>query len=198
LYLLSNVFILIFFQLNIRFWLGIMLIFLAQTCSIQGLEENTGTEQIRINHYKQSAFGMEPMLVMLVQEGDDIGSGRWENFYDNIAGFDYESGYIYQLKVRKKKVKNPPQDASSVQFTLVKVISKEAVNPNEDFTIKLKWENTNFAIADANGQYSLLSEYDIDCNSLCDALTSALDHNEEVTGTFIHGQDGSLILKAID
>ena len=49
---------------------------------------------------------------------------EWGNFYDNIEGFTYEKGHAYELLVKESKVDNPPADASSIQYTLVKIISK--------------------------------------------------------------------------
>ncbi|MFT7032207.1 MAG: putative N-acyltransferase [Cyclobacteriaceae bacterium] len=58
-------------------------------------DENIETTHIRINHYKQAAVGMSPILVLLVQEGDMIGTNDWQYHSSGISGFDYEWGYIY-------------------------------------------------------------------------------------------------------
>lgn len=152
---------------------------------------------MHVNHYKQTAFGEGPVLVMLVQEGDAIGTDKWNYFYDEIEGFDYHPGFVYDIQVRKKKVKNPPQDASSIKYTLVKVISQEAANPSEEFDIKLKWEGTNFVGMDGANQFSLLYQYNINCYDLCDDLKYALENEEAVTGTFLHDGDGSLKLVSL-
>jgi hypothetical protein len=62
-----------------------------------------------------------------VQQGKLLGSNKWEFFYDNIKGFHYEEGYIYQLKIRIEKTTDLPMDGSDRQYILVKVISKEKV-----------------------------------------------------------------------
>ncbi|MGJ1434177.1 DUF4377 domain-containing protein [Sphingobacterium spiritivorum] len=49
---------------------------------------------------------------------------EWELFYDDIEGFSYEKGYEYELVVTEEKVENPPADASSVKYKLVKQVSK--------------------------------------------------------------------------
>lgn len=51
----------------------------------------------------------------------------WEYFYGDIDGFDYEEGYEYEVEVQLEELKNPPMDASSVEYTLIKVVEKKAV-----------------------------------------------------------------------
>lgn len=51
-------------------------------------------------------------------------SGEWSFFYDDIEGFDYQKGYQYKLLVHEEPVENPPADASSIHYTLVKILSK--------------------------------------------------------------------------
>ncbi|AVR47509.1 hypothetical protein C7S20_16225 [Christiangramia fulva] len=174
-----------------------LLLFLAQTCAVGDIEGSGATEMMRINHYKQTAFAESPVLVMLVQKGNETGGEDWKYFYDEIEGFDYQPGYIYELQVRKKKVNNPPQDASSIKYILVKVISKNAVETDEEFDINLKWNGTNFVIAEGDNRYSLLNEYDINCQDLCDEMTADLENDEEVIGTFLHDADNSLKLVAV-
>lgn len=53
------------------------------------------------------------------------GSDQWEYYYDEIIGLDYEAGYEYQIRVREDMINNPPADASSIQYTLIEIISKE-------------------------------------------------------------------------
>ena len=50
-------------------------------------------------------------------------------FYDRIEGFDYEEGYVYELRIEKYDAwpgqKEPPQDASRYGgYRLIEVISK--------------------------------------------------------------------------
>lgn len=64
------------------------------------------------------------MRCMLVQEDDKIGTEDWEYFYQTIQGFDYEEGFIYDLDVKIITIENPPADASSLQYQLIKLIEK--------------------------------------------------------------------------
>ena len=82
---------------------------------------------LRVNHYTVDCVGEMQGKCLLVQEGEMIGTEDWEYFYyeDSIIGFEYEPGYIYQIVVKKTKVPNPPQDASSIKYVLLRIISKE-------------------------------------------------------------------------
>jgi hypothetical protein len=39
------------------------------------------------------------MQCLLIQEGENMVEGEWQNFYAQIDGFDYEPGFIYKLRV---------------------------------------------------------------------------------------------------
>ena len=68
--------------------------------------------------------GVGPQKCLWVKEDID---GEWELFYDTIVGFSWESGFIYELRVRVDQVQNPPADGSSMLWTLMEVVEKTAV-----------------------------------------------------------------------
>ncbi len=70
---------------------------------------------------KGDCYGMNPMKCLQVKKGKEA---LWSNFYSNIEGFDYQPGYTYVLRVKEKKVKNPPADGSTVRYILKKVVYK--------------------------------------------------------------------------
>ena len=51
-------------------------------------------------------------------------STEWEVISTPIVGLDYEPGYEYEIEVREVHLKNPPQDYSSVEYRLLRLISK--------------------------------------------------------------------------
>jgi hypothetical protein len=71
--------------------------------------------------------GVGPQLCMQVRQRSD---GPWLYFYDGIRGFTYEPGYLYLITVSIHGVKNPPADGSSLEYRLVRLISKTAA-PSE-------------------------------------------------------------------
>lgn len=65
------------------------------------------------------------MTCYQVQKSDSLDlSSDWSLFYSNIEGFEYAPGFIYKIKVKETPRENPPADASSIKYTLVKVVEK--------------------------------------------------------------------------
>lgn len=79
-----------------------------------------------VNSYTVDCVGVAPMRCMLIQKGETLVAGEWQNFYSQIEGFDFQAGYIYKIKVLEEKLENVPADASSIRYTLVKVKEKKA------------------------------------------------------------------------
>jgi hypothetical protein len=173
---------------------AILAFFSTNSCSSTGdAVADSGTINMHINHYKQTGFGPFPMLAYLVQEGKEMEGNIWKYFYDEIEGFEFEPGYLYELEVKTEKVENPPQDASSVKYILQNVISKTRVPLEEIFEIRLKWNDQNF-VEISEGRFSLMKEFEIDCGDLCEELSQRLESSEDVTGVFKHGANNDLKL----
>lgn len=69
----------------------------------------------------------------------DKGSDIWRYMPESISGFEYETGYEYTIKVSVHNIKNPPQDASSKEYTLIEIISKEKKD-SENLPPKPDWQ----------------------------------------------------------
>ncbi len=67
--------------------------------------------------------GVVPKDCLLIKTNKN--DAEWQNFYSQIEGFTYEKGYEYQLLVKETKIAHPPADASSVRYTLIKLLSKQ-------------------------------------------------------------------------
>jgi heat shock protein HslJ len=70
---------------------------------------------------KVDCVGVGPMECFQVKENPD---GEWQNFYDQIEGFDWEPGYTYEIRVAVHQVENPPADGSSLRYELIEVVDK--------------------------------------------------------------------------
>lgn len=71
-----------------------------------------------------------PIECMRVMTDDE--PGLWLNLgFNAIKGFNYERGHEYELRVKRKILANPPQDASNRTYELVHILSdkKMAGNP---------------------------------------------------------------------
>lgn len=77
-----------------------------------------------VNSYTVDCVGVGPMKCLLIQKGETMVEGEWQNFFAPIEGFDYEPGFIYKLRVKEEKIENVPADASSVNYTLIEVLEK--------------------------------------------------------------------------
>ncbi len=135
---------------------------------IDDLQQTDPTVSILyVNSELVDCVGVGPQKCMLVKENFD---SNWENFYDQIEGFEHQTGYVYKLKVMKTKIENPPADASSLKYTLVEISEKNIVNQDThsdvgifphtlDYTIKspvIDEEKGYFVDEIADGVYWLI------------------------------------------
>lgn len=86
------------------------------------VREWTVASQLGISH---GFHTLQPVL--LVKANDDT---SWRAVYEGIEGFDYEPGYEYKLRIKAKQLAEPPQDASSVRYSLLELISKTPARSN--------------------------------------------------------------------
>ena len=88
-----------------------------------GLLDGSGEEEVTLWVAPMTAtcFGPFERECLQVKESED---GDYELFYDNIQGFTFEAGYSYLLRAAWKTVPNPPQDASSRSYRLIRIESK--------------------------------------------------------------------------
>ncbi len=103
--------------------------------------------------------GEGPQKCMLIKEDPE---GDYQYFYDQIEGFEYEEGFVYELQVKKEPVENPPAGASSIKWTVIEVVDKQVSLEGNLWGLK--------TVADAAGQ-------------LVDVLPGT-----EVTAEFLNGQ----------
>lgn len=107
------------------------LLFLLTFLPILGLvactkENDNSTETWWVNSARVDCVGMRPMTCLQVQKNEKPDSNSWLLFYDEIKGFNFEPGNIYQIKVKVTKKAEPvPADASSLNYKFVELISKE-------------------------------------------------------------------------
>ncbi|GAB3921073.1 DUF4377 domain-containing protein [Larkinella terrae] len=98
---------------------SLVLITLFSACSKDSLKPDFITMQVA--DHQQDCVGVGPQKCLLVKID---GEANWTYFYSGIEGFTYKSGFEYKLSVKREQIKNPPQDGSSLRYTLVRVIEK--------------------------------------------------------------------------
>lgn len=72
-----------------------------------------------------TVYGMEglPSEGMMVKEE---GKKDWiPKYFSEIEGFEHVRGFEYHLKVEKTHLADPPQDASSVRYKLIEILSED-------------------------------------------------------------------------
>lgn len=174
-------------------------ILLFTACSSQRNHSFDSTN-LRVNHYQQTAIGLNPQLVLLVQEDEEIGGDSWTYHFDEIEGFDFEPGFIYNLRVKKTSLQDPPQDASAIQYKLLEIVKKERVDEEKTFDLLLKLAfddggSENFVTEDLQSGFKILDELQINCTDLCETLEDLLQSPQTVTGVFQHqGEDEIFLL----
>lgn len=94
------------------------------------VREWTIASQLGIAH---GSHTLQPVL--LVKTNNDT---SWRAVYSGIEGFDYEPGYEYRLRIMATQLSDPPQDGSSVRYTLLEQLSKTpatSVIPEQFFPV---------------------------------------------------------------
>lgn len=90
-------------------------------------QEPVAIKTIYIGPERVECEGEGPQLCYQYKEDPD---GDWLLYYNEIEGFEYESGYIYELLVAETQVENPPAGGSATQLTLVEVVNKVEAPPS--------------------------------------------------------------------
>ncbi|TFV97294.1 DUF4377 domain-containing protein [Algoriphagus kandeliae] len=87
-----------------------------------------GTEETWwINSAKVDCVGVGPQTCYQIFKGEELDRQNWQLFYDQIEGFDYELGNLYQIRVLVSDKAEPiPADASSKTYKLLEVIQKQS------------------------------------------------------------------------
>ena len=84
-------------------------------------EEEGVVKTIYVGPELVDCVGEAPQQCILVKEDPNA---EYQYFYFGIEGFEYEPGYEYELLIRETAVENPPAGGSSLQWTLIEVVSK--------------------------------------------------------------------------
>jgi heat shock protein HslJ len=115
----------------------------------------------------------------------------WENFSSDIKGFNYIKGYEYTLLVNIEKIANPPADASSLSYTLLKVLKKtkkKIIENGVDLPIPSVNNNTSTSkgLPLVKNQW-IIEHFNSPKNQV---LTKSSYFSIDENGTTFHGKDG--------
>lgn len=109
------------FRLSVQTLFSGVCIFILMQCTTSANAFTNTEKTLIIGPETADCTGVMPMKCLQIKENTN---GTWTNLYTNIEGFTYEPGYEYILKVKEEKIKHPPADGSSIQYILIREISK--------------------------------------------------------------------------
>ncbi len=160
--------------------------------SMQNQQDNQGlnTKEIQVNHYKVPCQGLARTTCLLVR---NTGETQWQFYYSDIAGFDFEWGYEYQLNILESEIENPPADGSSLQWDLEKQVSKIEVARESSFELALQL-NQNLAVQDtdvvelSNDLFQFIDGTQFTCEPvICQSFRDLSAQNMSVLARFEYG-----------
>lgn len=99
----------------------LLLLLFAASCQ-QNTAEQPEVKSMLVSSRKADCVGVAPTQCLQVRESADK---PWNNFFGAIKGFDYQEGYLYEIKVKVTKIENPPADGSSLGYELVEIVKKD-------------------------------------------------------------------------
>ncbi len=125
----------------------IIILTLILLVSMASCKNTPEIQTIWINSAKVDCVGVGPMQCMQIKLSSDA---PWTNLYQEIEGFTYEPGYIYQVSVEAISLdpKKVPADASSIRYSLKKIISKK---PDNLLLLNDIWVLTNIESTNLKG-----------------------------------------------
>ncbi|WP_108801616.1 DUF4377 domain-containing protein [Aquimarina sp. Aq107] len=173
------------------------------SCNGDNNNDDSRIESWRINHYQNTVIFLDYTAAIQYQTDDSIGTEDYISLYGGINGFEFENGFIQDIIVKLKPNDLSIADIPPYEITLIKVLAKTQISPDTTFKIRLTRNIIpesfeNWVFVDEDNNYSIINSFiRIDCESLCNELSTKINNQEQLTGVFTHGTDGEYILKEI-
>ncbi|MEL6812267.1 MAG: hypothetical protein AAFP76_13135 [Bacteroidota bacterium] len=170
---------------------------LLMACSDDDAEITQTEVNLSINHFKTTSLLYGTALI-----GQE--EGTLETFtIPRISGFDFQPGYTYSLIANRITTKNAGTNATTDSYDLIAVQTQDTIPPNTEFRVPLaKFVNgvgyVTWIRGNAELGYVLNNEIPIHCSQFCTELMSRVVIEENITGVFEHGPNGTYILKELD
>lgn len=102
-------------------------------CNLTSSKEDKDTEeQIKMTIYPETGFatisGNDTFTeALLFSEENSSEKLTMANIITEGFDFGYQKGYLYHIRVLKTRMKNPPQDVSSVKYKFLDLLSAEKI-----------------------------------------------------------------------
>lgn len=147
-------------------------------CSPATAAPGNDTVTMIVGPEKVECVGVAPMECLQIKYNENE---EWQLFYDNIEGFTYEPGYVYELTVEKEAIANPPADGSSIRWLLVEEASKTAV---ADTTLPVSLNDTSWTLADFGDGTNVVAGTDVTLTFGADGSASGNGSINRYNGTY--------------
>lgn len=180
-----------------KFILLIFSVFILISCnSDDNGREFVGTTTLEFKHYKTTGRAIDNGLFPVVRRSEE--GSNFRVFSEGVSGFQPELGFNYTIEVNEFFIDEPLADASSVAYDFVRLIEKVPGPTSEEFDLRLIFQfgdqQDSFLTMDGNGDFKLLDDIPIVCNSQCDELTQTIEDQDILVGTFTRNEDNSYVL----
>lgn len=100
-------------------------------CFTLFLQSCSTTRTFWVNSTKsECSAGAGNTQCILISKDESIKNMQWEYFYSNIEGFNFKYGYFQKIKVKVTELNKSevPADASSLKYSLIKVVEETQDN----------------------------------------------------------------------
>jgi heat shock protein HslJ/predicted small secreted protein len=87
----------------------------------KGASANAVLKTLQVAPARVECTGVAPQTCLQVRESS---AAAWTLLYEEIVGFDYQPGYLYEIRIREEAVANPPADGSAIRRSLVAILSQ--------------------------------------------------------------------------
>ena len=175
--------------------IGVALLLLI-TSGCGNSSDSSKTAELYLNHYKSecNSFELAMCLQSRINENDE-----WSYLNNPIEGFDYEWGYNYKVRVKIEEIDNPPEDASSLTYTLLEIIEKIKEPTTTLFNVAVS--RTNGLIEKESEKiYTIYNDKEIECiDADCETIDSLIAQDKAILFEVKHQTDteGPLLLEQI-
>jgi len=167
------------------------------SCSSDDKSSTTELDvNLTIDHYKTTSLFHGTAFVVTE-------NGQPQKFeIPFITSFDFQPGFRYQARATRRTIVNDATNKGIDTYHLISIQSQDTIPPNTTFTVPLaKFVNgfgyVKWVVGNADIGYVLSNEIPIDCQQFCGELVNKFTIEDNVTGEFEHGPDGSYILRAL-
>jgi hypothetical protein len=165
-------------------------------------DESVTSEEVElfVDHYKTTSI-LNGTAFVIYENGTPENNDN--KIYGQIDRFNFEPGFTYQITATKTITKNAGTNAKTVRYDLISINQKEPARPDARFRIPLiQFVNgrgmATFIRRQADSTFILSNEIPFNCNYFCINLDRAIQYENAIAGTFVHGPEGTYILKELE